>query len=111
MNRVRRPPLQHPLAPVFERAVDSLCIALSPDTTRHYRATVRKFLGYLGADHPEVNSPGSTAPRSSYPRLDVPTAFANAAAVDRVLHQSAHRSALPLQRTGMVKRTSLNSLA
>ena len=55
MNRLRRPPLQHPLAPVFERSVDSLCIALSPDTTRHYRGTVRKFLGYLAAHHPQVN--------------------------------------------------------
>ena len=54
MNRVRRPPLQHPLAPVFERAVDSLCTALSPDTTRHYRGTVRNFLGYLAAHHPQV---------------------------------------------------------
>ena len=55
MNRLRRPPLQHPLAPVFERAVDSIGAALSPDTTRHYRGTVRKFLCYLGACHPEVN--------------------------------------------------------
>ena len=55
MNRLRRPPLQHPLAPVFERAVDSIGAALSPETTRHYRGTVRKFLGYLGACHPEVN--------------------------------------------------------
>jgi integrase len=54
MNRVRRPPLQHPLAPVFDRAVDSLGVALSPDTTRHYRGTARNFLSYLGADHPEV---------------------------------------------------------
>ena len=54
MNRARRPPLQHPLAPVFDRAVDSLCVALSPDTTRHYRGTARNFLSYLGADHPEV---------------------------------------------------------
>jgi len=55
MNRARRPPLQHPLAPVFDRAVDSLGVALSPDTTRHYRGTARKFLGYLGAHHPDVN--------------------------------------------------------
>jgi site-specific recombinase XerD len=39
----------------LDRAVDSLCVALSPDTTRHYRGTVRKFLVYLGAEHPEVN--------------------------------------------------------
>src|SRR6266852_9245461 len=54
MNRARRPPLQHPLAPVFDRAVDSLGVALSPDTTRHYRGTAQTFLSYLGADHPEV---------------------------------------------------------
>lgn len=54
MNRVRRPPLQHPLAPVFDRAVDSLGMALSPESIRQYRGTVRKFLNYLGADHPEV---------------------------------------------------------
>jgi integrase len=55
MNRARRPPLLHPLAPVFNRAVDSLSAALSPDTTRHYRGTARNFLNYLGADHPELN--------------------------------------------------------
>jgi site-specific recombinase XerD len=55
MNRARRPPLQHPLVPVFEHAVDSFSTALSPETTRHYRGTVRNFLGYLGAHHPEVN--------------------------------------------------------
>ena len=55
MNRARRPPLLHPLAPVFDRAVDSLSAALSPDTTRHYRGTTRNFLSYLGADHRELN--------------------------------------------------------
>jgi site-specific recombinase XerD len=54
MNRTRRPPLQHSLALVFDRAVDSLGAALSPDTTRHYRGTVRNFLSYLDTDHPEV---------------------------------------------------------
>ena len=54
MNRARRPPLQHPLVPVFDRAVDSLGVALSSDTTRHYRGAARNFLSYLGADHPEV---------------------------------------------------------
>ena len=54
MNRARRPSLQHPLAPVFDRAIDSLGVALSPDTTRHYRGTARNFLSYLGADHRQV---------------------------------------------------------
>ena len=54
MNRVRRPPLQHPLALLFERAIDSFSVSLSPETTRHYRGTARNFLSFLGADHPEV---------------------------------------------------------
>lgn len=52
----RRPPLSHPLAPLFDRAVDSLSAALHPETTRHYRGTVRKFLTYLGAAYPQVGS-------------------------------------------------------
>lgn len=55
MNRARRPPLEHALAPLFDRAVDSFCVSLNPDTTRHYRGTARNFLSYLGADHPEVH--------------------------------------------------------
>jgi integrase len=56
VNRVRRPPLEHRLAPVFDCAVDSLCASLSPDTTRHYRGTARNFLRYLGAEHPKLDS-------------------------------------------------------
>jgi integrase len=54
--RARRLPLQHRLAPIFDRAVDSLSTALSPDTARHYRGTARNFLIYLGASHPDVIS-------------------------------------------------------
>jgi integrase len=54
MNRTQRPPLQHSLAPLFDRAVDSFSVCLSPDTTRHYRGTARNFLSYLATDHPEV---------------------------------------------------------
>ena len=56
MNRARRPPLQHPLADSFDRAVASLGAALNPETIRHYRGTVRSFLSYLGVTYPEVNS-------------------------------------------------------
>jgi len=56
MIRVRHPPLLHPLASVFHRAVDSVCAALSPESHRHYRGTVRNFLSYLGAAHPDVTS-------------------------------------------------------
>src|SRR5215472_6956536 len=54
MNRARRPPLQHPLAPLFDRAIDSFSVSLSPESTRHYRGTARNFLSYLGANHPEL---------------------------------------------------------
>jgi site-specific recombinase XerD len=55
MNRARRPPLQHPLAPIFDRAVDSFSVALSPETIRHYRGTARTFLRFLGLAYPQVN--------------------------------------------------------
>jgi site-specific recombinase XerD len=48
------PGLQHPLVPAFERAVESLSTALSPGSKRNYDITVRNFLLYLGADHPEI---------------------------------------------------------
>jgi integrase len=56
MSRPRCLPLPHPLAPVFDRSVDSLVAALSPSATDHYRRTVRNFLRYLGTHHPQVNS-------------------------------------------------------
>jgi integrase len=34
--------------------VDSLGVALSPESIRQYRGTAHNFLSYLGADHPEV---------------------------------------------------------
>src|SRR5260370_3657281 len=55
MNRARRPPLQHPLTPVFDRAVDSFSVALRPETIRHYRGTAHHFLRFLGLAYPQVN--------------------------------------------------------
>ena len=56
MKRWRRPPLQHPLAPTFARAVESLSTALSPATERIYNIAVRSFLVYLNIEHPSVTS-------------------------------------------------------
>ena len=57
MKRMRRSRVKHPLVPIFERAIDSICTALSPGTRRSYRTVViRNFLRYLGAAHPEVIS-------------------------------------------------------
>ena len=54
MKRWLRPPLQHPLAPAFARAVESLCTALTPSSTRNYNIVVRNFLVYLGTEHPQI---------------------------------------------------------
>jgi hypothetical protein len=55
MKGRRRPPLHHPLAPLFARAIDSFSAALHPESIRHYHGTARNFLSYLGANHPEVH--------------------------------------------------------
>ncbi|MGB7846402.1 MAG: tyrosine-type recombinase/integrase [Candidatus Acidiferrum sp.] len=55
MKRWRRPPLQHPLAPAFAQAVESLCTALTAGSTRSYNMVVHNFLAYLGATYPEVS--------------------------------------------------------
>ena len=54
MKRWRRPPLEHPLAQAFARAIESLCTALTPGSTRQYDFVVRNFLVYLGTEYPEV---------------------------------------------------------
>jgi len=52
MSRARRPPIQHPLAATFDRALASYCASLNPETARHYRGTVRRFLIYLAKGYP-----------------------------------------------------------
>jgi site-specific recombinase XerD len=52
--RWRRPPLQHPLMPVFAHAIESLCTALTASSKRNYDIAVRSFLVYLGTKHPKI---------------------------------------------------------
>ena len=56
MSRSRRAPLEHPLAHLFGRAVDSLTAALTSESGRQYRGTARHFLTFLGTHYPEVGS-------------------------------------------------------
>jgi integrase len=57
MKHTESPAIPHPLAPLFERAIDSVCAALGPESRRQYRTVVlRNFLRYLGAAHPDVTS-------------------------------------------------------
>ena len=52
MRLSRYAPLEHPLVHQFQRAIESLTAAFSPDSARQYRGTARHFLIYLGEDHP-----------------------------------------------------------
>src|SRR5579864_817152 len=52
----RYAPLEHPLAHQFQRAIESLTAALTPDSSRQYRGAARHFLLYLGEDYPAVCS-------------------------------------------------------
>ena len=56
MNPSRNAPLEHPLVPLFERAVDSVSAAVSPQSVLQYRGTVRHFLIYLGEEYPELRT-------------------------------------------------------
>jgi site-specific recombinase XerD len=52
----RRPPLQHPLATLFQRAAQSLTTSLNQETIRFYYCTIRNFLNFLGAQYPQAHS-------------------------------------------------------
>jgi integrase len=56
VNPSRHAPLEHPWVPLFERAVDSLSAALSPQSARQYRGTARHFLTYLSEEYPKLRS-------------------------------------------------------
>jgi integrase len=54
MNRL--PPLQHPLAALFQRAAQSLTAPLNQETIRFYYGTIRNFLNFLGTQYPQAQS-------------------------------------------------------
>lgn len=54
MNRL--PPLQHPLATLFQSAAQSLTASLNQETIRFYYCTIRNFLNFLSAQYPQVQS-------------------------------------------------------
>jgi integrase len=54
MNRL--PPLRHPLAALFQSAAQSLTTSLNHEAFRFYYGTIRKFLNFLGAQYPQVQS-------------------------------------------------------
>src|ERR1035437_8257502 len=52
----RRPPIQHPLASLFQGAAQSLTTSLNHGVFRFYHCTIRKFLDFLGGHFPQVQS-------------------------------------------------------
>jgi site-specific recombinase XerD len=52
----RRPPIQHPLAGLFQRAAQSLTTSLNHEAIRFYIGTIRNFLDFLGSHYPQVQS-------------------------------------------------------
>jgi hypothetical protein len=54
MNKL--PPIQHPLAALFQSAAQSLTTSLNQETIRFYYCTIRNFLTFLGAQYPQVQS-------------------------------------------------------
>jgi integrase len=53
--RPKLPPLDHPLAALFQRAAASLTASLSVPSMHFYHGTVRNFLTYLGTQHAPVH--------------------------------------------------------
>src|SRR5712692_281400 len=56
MKRKRLPLPSHPLTKFFRQAAESVSTSLGDSSVACYRATVRHFLVYLGAQYPEVHS-------------------------------------------------------
>ena len=106
MKRWRRLPLQHPLAPIFARAVESLSTALSPATERNYNIAVRSFLVYIGAEHPSITALGQlrrdphilgwmTRMRAQAPPLATATCIGRLIALRAILNELAWIHKLP----------------
>jgi integrase len=56
VTRTRPGPFSHPLASAFQQAVDSLAVALAPESARQYRCAARNFLAWLAANYPDVGA-------------------------------------------------------
>ena len=56
MKRTRLPLPTHSLTPFFQPTAESVTTSLSDASVTSYRGTVRHFLTYLSARHPDVQS-------------------------------------------------------
>ena len=58
MTRQTFPPPRNPMAPLFQRAAESLTTSLTAHSAHYYQCTGRHFLNYLDAQYPRVRSLG-----------------------------------------------------
>ena len=58
MMRQTFPPPRNPMAPLFQRAAESLTTSLTVHSAHYYQCTGRHFLNFLDAQHPRVRSLG-----------------------------------------------------
>ncbi len=56
MMRQTFPPPRNPMAPLFQRAAESLTTSLTVHSAHYYQCTGRHFLNFLDAHHPRVRS-------------------------------------------------------
>lgn len=56
MTRQNFPPPRNPMAPLFQRAAESITTSLTEASAHYYQCTGRHFLNYLDAAHPRVRS-------------------------------------------------------
>lgn len=104
--RWRRPPLRHPMAPVFAHAIESLCTALAPSSKRNYDIVVRSFLSYLSTEYPAVTRLKQLRRdphilgwmahlRAQNPPLATATCIGRLFALRTIFHELARTSHLP----------------
>ena len=104
--RWRRPPLRHPMAPLFAHSIESLCTALAPSSKRNYDIVVRSFLTYLGTEYPPVTRLEQLRRdphilgwmahlRAQNPPLATATCIGRLFALRTIFHELARTSHLP----------------
>lgn len=107
MMRQTFPPPRNPMAPLFQRAAESLTTSLTIHSAHYYQCTGRHFLNFLDARHPRVRSLGQlrrdphildwfTLLRSRQPALAKMTYSHYVIRLRRILEELAWTQGIPL---------------
>jgi integrase len=107
MTRQTFPPSRNPMAPLFQKAAESLTTSLTVHSAHYYQCTGRHFLNFLDAEHPRVRSLGQlrrdphildwfTLLRSRQPALAKLTYSHYVIRLRRILEELAWTQGIPL---------------